>query len=89
VTFSNDGSIAYDAAFPTNGQVIAFNRNATTGVLSFSSCVRDPRATTFTMCTPVTGSMIGPRIAYVSPDGKFMYVPSSTSDTLLSFKINP
>jgi DNA-binding beta-propeller fold protein YncE len=89
VTFSHGGSIAYDASFHKTGQVIAFNRSATTGVLSFSSCVRDPRATTFKMCTPTTGYMAGPRIAYVSPDDQNVYVPSSVSYTLDSFRINP
>ena len=89
VTFANAGSIAYVASFHATGQVVVFNRNATTGVLSFSSCVRDPRATTLTMCTPTTGYMAGPRIAYVSPDGHFVYVPASVSYTLDSFRINP
>jgi DNA-binding beta-propeller fold protein YncE len=89
MTFAHDGAIAYVASFHAIGQVVAFNRNATTGVLSFSSCVRDPRATAFTMCTPVTGYLAGPRIAYVSPDDGFVYVPSSVSYTLDSFKINP
>ena len=89
VTFAHNGAVAYDASFSAIGQVVAFNRNATTGVLSFSSCVRDPRATTLKMCTPTTGYMAGPRIAYVSPDDDFLYVPSSVSYTLLSFRINP
>ena len=50
-------------------QFVAFNRNATTGALSFSSCIRDPRATTLKMCTPTTGYLAGPRIATKNTHG--------------------
>ncbi|MEU7905001.1 beta-propeller fold lactonase family protein [Actinoplanes sp. NPDC049118] len=87
VAISPDGRHVYAAA-STGSTVAALSRNASTGVLTAlagpNTCVYHSAATAVTGCTSAR-VLDGASGVAVSPDGEFVYVASSRSDSVTVF----
>lgn len=90
VAVSPDGGTVYVSAF-SGDSVAVFSRRAADGELrqlpGRQSCLKDPRAVRWTDCPVTATSIQGARPIAISPDGRFAYVPASTSGTIVSFAI--
>jgi len=85
VKISPDGKSAYAVATSSNA-VVVFDRNATTGALTLKTGAAGCFANAILGdCTVLTGQLNAPQALAISPDGKNVYVVSSTSNTLVSF----
>jgi len=82
---SPDGTSLYVAA--RDGDSVAeFDRNTTTGALTWRGCFRDVE-NTITGCTSVQG-LDGPHGISLSPDGTSVYFPTESDDTVTTFARN-
>jgi DNA-binding beta-propeller fold protein YncE len=79
VTVSPDGNYAYVVASNDNA-VSIFDRNASTGALSWKGCVKDALESDLGLCN--SGYPLpNPRSMAISPDGKWAYVVSALSES--------
>jgi DNA-binding beta-propeller fold protein YncE len=83
ITVSPDGAHAYATAADSNA-VVVFARDATTGDLTFLSCVNEDGTGG---CANGKG-LAGARSAVVSPNGAHVYVSSGDSDAVAVFTRN-
>jgi 6-phosphogluconolactonase (cycloisomerase 2 family) len=78
VAVSPDGDNVYVTA--ERGAISTFARNATTGVLTYQGCFKDPLSTEACAHQSFTaGTLMGAKSVGVSPDGLYVYVAASTS----------
>ncbi len=89
VTVSPDDAFVYVAAeLPSavvdSGAVAVFQRDPSTGTLTFVQRVRDG----FGSIAPDSNVIVDPRQILISPDGNFMYVNGSGSDAIALFSRN-
>ena len=91
-TVSPDGKNVY--ALTSTG-VVAFNRNATTGAVSFAGCI-DGRTTTADPCSGIPGATLGgensgldnPTAIAISDDGRNLYVTTDFDSSIVTFSRN-
>ncbi len=80
VVLSPDGKNAYVAS--ENGALSTFTRDAATGALTFSACIKDASSTeACPQNSAHSGDLAGAHAVGISPDGKFVYVAASTGST--------
>jgi sugar lactone lactonase YvrE len=83
VAVTPDGASAYVAS--TTGALSTFGRNATTGALSFTSCIKDPASTE--PCPSNTNRPLDGAAWVVANDG-FVYVAAPNADAISAFQRN-
>ena len=86
VAVTADGTSVY-AVSPGDDAIVNFNRNTTSGALTFSECFDDDSGGSEAACTGVTG-MNGAQGVAVSPDGTSVYVASNSDDAIVNFDRN-
>jgi VCBS repeat-containing protein len=80
VAVSPDGKNAYVAS--EKGALSTFTRNATTGALTFVTCVKDQGSTEACPAnSPNAGDLAGAHAVDISADGNFVYVAASAGST--------
>jgi hypothetical protein len=87
ITITPDGTNAYATGFWSLSMAL-FRRDTTTGRLSqltTQPCIEDPASQTRADCPVVQKGVNGPRTATTSPDGKFLYLPSSGGLTVAAY----
>jgi 6-phosphogluconolactonase (cycloisomerase 2 family) len=86
VAISPDGRSLYAA---TNGDhaIVRFNRNTTTGALSFAQCVDDDESGVELACAGVDGLEEASSVA-ISPDGRSLYAAGFQDDAIVRFDRN-
>jgi len=86
VAISPDGRSLYAA---TNGDhaIVRFNRNTTTGALSFAQCFDDDESGTELACAGVDGLEEASSVA-LSPDGRSLYAAGLQDDAIVRFDRN-
>ncbi|MBJ7330039.1 MAG: thrombospondin type 3 repeat-containing protein [Solirubrobacteraceae bacterium] len=95
---SGDGKNVYainTGFFTASTAVSTFNRNAVTGALTYASCISGDTA--MTGCTQIPSATAGAAGSglggvadlTIAPDGKNVYVTSSTDDAVTTFTRNP
>lgn len=83
VAVSPDGAWLYVAS--RDGDSIASFRRAADGAVAYETCFRDTENAAAAACAPVQG-LDGPHGVAVSPDGRSIYFPSETDDTVVTFQ---
>ena len=83
---SPDGNDVYVAS-RTDHAVVHWNRNPTTGALTFVGCVEDTAASE--TCTQSSEGLAGATSVAVSPDGESLYVAASLDDAVVLIDRNP
>ena len=82
----------YVDAFYGNA-ISAFKRDTVSGALTqlpgTDACIENLSAPSSTTCPVVANGIWGPRVPAFSPDGNYVYVASSVSNTLTVFKRTP
>lgn len=78
VTVSQDGAHVYVTSFVGNA-VTVFDRNATTGALTFTQVLNDNMD---------TDGLDAARCATLSPDGAYLYVTGTDDDSIVAFARN-
>jgi len=86
VATSSDGKSVYVASF-SNHAIVRFNRNTTTGALTFGECIEAVTDIEGTTCSDAPG-LLGATSVAVSADGKSVYLASLTDDTIVRFNRN-
>ena len=86
VAVSPDGKSVYVTSF-SDGAIVRFDRNTTTGALTGAGCVADPPDTAG--CGAFQEGLGGARGVAVSPDGRSVYVASDTDDAIARFDREP
>jgi DNA-binding beta-propeller fold protein YncE len=82
VAVSSDNKSVYVMAGGTD-TVLVFNRNTTSGRLTYKQCWSDP--TGGVGCPNETTGLFGGDFVTVSPDGKSVYAVSDSTDTIVRF----
>jgi 6-phosphogluconolactonase (cycloisomerase 2 family) len=85
LAISPDGTSLY-AASRTDGSVVRFARNPSTGALAFVDCVAD--ASSAETCAQTSPALGGAGAIEVTPDGKSVYVVGSADDAVVRFDRN-
>ena len=85
VAVSADGMSLYAASF-NNDAIVRFNRNATTGALTFAECI-EGGALEGAICPDVL-AVDGADAVAVSGDGKSVYLASASADAIVRFNRN-
>jgi 6-phosphogluconolactonase (cycloisomerase 2 family) len=87
VAVSGDGKSLYSGG-PGDDAIVRFNRNTTTGNISFSQCLDDEDTNLEGAdCTNAPG-LAGARSAAVSGDGKSLYAVGGNDDAIVRFNRN-
>ena len=87
IAISPDGKSLYATTQAPNHALTTLSRDATTGNLTFSSCVRDPSGSTVA-CALGSGLLTSKSIV-VSPDGANVYLAAQASNAVDVFTRNP
>ncbi|HEX2015667.1 MAG TPA: beta-propeller fold lactonase family protein [Solirubrobacteraceae bacterium] len=87
IAVSPDGKNLYATTQAPAHAVTSFSRDATTGALTFQSCLRD--ASGAAGCTPSTLPMQTMKWLAVSPDGGNVYVTAQASKSVDTFNRDP
>jgi 6-phosphogluconolactonase (cycloisomerase 2 family) len=86
VTVSADGRSVYAAGL-SDDAIVRFNRNATTGVLTFAECFDDEDTGPEAACPPAPGLDAATSVE-VSRDGRSLYAAGSEDDAIVRFNRN-